>query len=85
MREPSLRNGNKAVELARRANAQTGGENPVFLHTLAAAYAETGQFADAIRTAKKAIELARAAGRQDLFEQLNREMKRYEAGLPCRG
>jgi hypothetical protein len=33
---------------------------------------------------QKAIELSRAAGRQDLVEELEGELKRYEAGLPCR-
>jgi protein O-mannosyl-transferase len=80
--QASLRDGNKAVELARQANALAGGENPIFLHTLAAACAESGQFSEAISTAQKARELARAAGRQDLAAQLNNELKRYEAGLP---
>jgi len=35
--QASLRNGNKAVELAQRANQLTGGESPTFLTTLAAA------------------------------------------------
>ena len=42
--QASLRNGNKAVELARQANELTGGKNPIILHTLAAAFAEAGQF-----------------------------------------
>jgi protein O-mannosyl-transferase len=82
--DASLRNGNQAVELARRANELSGGGNPLILHTLAAAFAETGKFSDAIRTAQKAIDLARAAGQQDLAAQLNGELRRYEAGLPCR-
>jgi tetratricopeptide (TPR) repeat protein len=77
-----LRNGGKAVELAERANQLTGGENPVILHTLAAAYAEVGRFSDAMRSAQKAIEWAQAAGRKDLAEQFNGELKLYEAGLP---
>jgi tetratricopeptide (TPR) repeat protein len=80
--QASLRNGNKAVELAQRANQLTGGENPVILHTLAAAYAEVGRFSDARRSAQKAIELAQAAGQKDLAGQLNGELKLYEAGLP---
>jgi tetratricopeptide (TPR) repeat protein len=80
--EASLRDGQKAVELARQANELTGGKNPVILHTLAAALAETGRFDDARRAVQKAIELAPAAGRQDLAGQLNDELKRYEAGLP---
>jgi len=80
--QASLRNGAQAVALARQANELTGGGNPIILHTLAAALAETGQFDDAKRTAQKAVELARAAGRQDLVEQFNGELKRYETGFP---
>jgi len=79
---PALRNGRKAVELATQANALTSGENPIFLHTLAAAFAEAGRFGDAAQSAQKAMELARAAGQQDLAEHLNDELKRYEAKLP---
>jgi tetratricopeptide (TPR) repeat protein len=80
--QASLRNGGKAVELAERANQLTGGENPLILHTLAAAYAEAGRFSDAIQSAQKANELAQAAGQQNLARQLNGELKLYEAGLP---
>jgi tetratricopeptide (TPR) repeat protein len=80
--EASLRNGRQAVELARQANDLTGGKNPVILHTLAAAFAEAGQFSEAIRTAQTAIQLARAAGQPDLAASLNDELKRYQAGLP---
>jgi tetratricopeptide (TPR) repeat protein len=82
--EASLRNGGKAVELARQVNALTGGNNPVVLQTLAAALAETGRFGDARETVHKAIELARTAGQQDLAKKLNSELQRYEAGLPWR-
>ncbi len=80
--QASLRNGDKAVQLARQANELAGGKNPVILGTLAAAFAETGRFGDAVQSAQKAIELARAAGRQDLAGKLNGELRRYEAGLP---
>jgi len=80
--QASLRNGDKAVALAQRANQLTGGENPTILYTLAAAYAEAGRFSDAMRSAQKAIELAQAEGRQDMVEQLNSELKLYEMGLP---
>jgi hypothetical protein len=81
--DASLRNGAKAVELARQANEQSGGSNPGILDTLAAALAEAGRFSDATQTAQKAMELAQAAGQQDLVEELKGELKRYEAGLPC--
>ena len=40
--EAGLRNGTKAVALAEQARLSTSGNNPVILHTLAAAYAESG-------------------------------------------
>jgi tetratricopeptide (TPR) repeat protein len=80
--QASLRDGNKAVELAQRANQLAGGKNPVFLHTLAAACAEAGRFGDAIQNIQKAIELARASGQPGLVEQLSGELELYEAGLP---
>jgi Flp pilus assembly protein TadD len=80
--QASLRNGDKAVQLARQANELAGGKNPVILGTLAAAFAEAGRFGDAVQSAQKAIDLARAAGRQDLAGKLNGELQRYEAGLP---
>jgi len=78
----SLRNGEKAVQLARQANELAGGKSPVILGTLAAALAETGQFGEARESAQKAIELARAAGQKNLVEQFNRELQRYEARFP---
>jgi protein O-mannosyl-transferase len=80
--QASLRNGDKAVELARQANELSGGKNPAFLGTLAAAFAEAGRFGDAVPAAQKAMALARATGQQGLAEQLDRELKQYEAGLP---
>jgi tetratricopeptide (TPR) repeat protein len=82
--DASLRNGQKAVELAQQANELSGGSDPSILDTLAAALAEAGRFGDATRTAQKAMELARAAGQQNLVKELDGELKRYEAGLPCR-
>jgi tetratricopeptide (TPR) repeat protein len=82
--DASLRNGAKAVELARHANELSGGADPVLLGTLAAAFAEAGRFSDATQTAQKAMELARAAGRQDLVEELQGKLNRYQAGLPWR-
>jgi tetratricopeptide (TPR) repeat protein len=80
--QASLRNGDKAVQLARRANELAGGTNPVVLGTLAAAFAEAGQFGDARRSAQEAIALARAAGRPEMVRQLNDELQLYEAGRP---
>jgi len=80
--EASLRNGSKAVELARRANALTGGENPAILRTLAAAFAEAGRFPEAMETAQRALRLAGAQSNTGLAGALQSEMKLYKAGLP---
>jgi Tfp pilus assembly protein PilF len=80
--EAPLRDGNKAVALARQANELTGGENPVILNTLAAAYAEAGRFAEALETARRALALAGAQSNSRLAGQLQYEMKLYQAGSP---
>jgi hypothetical protein len=55
---PELRNGRQAVQLASKAVELTGQQEPVLIGTLAAAYAEDGQFAKAVETAKKARNIA---------------------------
>lgn len=52
------RNGKQAVEMATKACELTDWTQADFIATLAAAYAETGNFADAIHWQKRAIELA---------------------------
>lgn len=80
----AIRNGARAVQLAEQASKGTAGKNPVVLRTLAAAYAETGQFDNARRTAQMALELTRAAGRQALAAELAAELKTYQSGVPLR-
>jgi len=80
--EASLRNGNKAVELARQANGLTGGNNLRVLHTLAAALAEAGRFSEAVETAQRALQLAGAQSNTSLAGQLQLELKLYQAGSP---
>jgi hypothetical protein len=50
------------------------------LHTLAAAYAECGQFNEAVQSVTKAIELARTTDQSGMAEQFRSELKIYEAG-----
>jgi tetratricopeptide (TPR) repeat protein len=80
--QASLRNGNEAVELARQANALTGGENPAILHTFAAALAEAGRFSEAVETAQRALHLAEAQSNTRLAGALQSELKLYQAGSP---
>jgi tetratricopeptide (TPR) repeat protein len=65
----SLRNGSQAVALMEKANQLSSGKDPKVLRTLAAAYAEAGQFDDAIATAQKAIALARQNGETNVLEK----------------
>jgi protein O-mannosyl-transferase len=53
-----LRNGKEAIELAQRAERISGGKDPDVLDTLAAAYAEVGNFPEALATARKALDLS---------------------------
>jgi tetratricopeptide (TPR) repeat protein len=80
--QSSLRNGGRAVELARQANGLTGGENPVVLRTLAAACAEAGRYSEAVETAQHALRLAQAQSNTALAGALESELKLYQAGSP---
>ena len=80
--EASLRDGAKAVKLARHANALTGGENPDILHILAAALAEAGQFPEALETAQHVLHLAEAQSNPRMAGQIQHEVELYQTGRP---
>src|SRR5882724_5322431 len=82
--DASVRNGPKAVELAGQADRLVGGTNTLVLRTLAAAYAENGEFANAIRTAQSAMELARMHGEDSLTTDLVQQIALYRLGMPYR-
>ncbi len=80
--QASLRDGNKAVELAQRANQLTGGGNPAVLGTLAAAFAEAGRFPEAVATAQRALQMAETQSNPALADALRSQLKLYQAGVP---
>ncbi len=82
--DASLRNGPKAVELAGQADRLVGGTNTLVLRTLAAAYAENGEFANAVRTARSAMQLARMHGEDSLTADLDQQIALYQLGMPYR-
>src|SRR6266436_4979077 len=82
--DASIRDGAKAVELARQAVSLSGGREPVFFRTLAAAYAETGRSSEAITTTKQAIMTATIQGKAGLAHVLNEDVELYRAHVPLR-
>src|SRR6476620_11399054 len=82
--DASVRNGPKAVQLAKQADRVVGGTNTLVLRTLAAAYAENGEFANAIRTAQSAMQLARMQGEDSLTTDLVEQIALYRLGMPYR-
>ncbi|HEX3625548.1 MAG TPA: tetratricopeptide repeat protein [Verrucomicrobiae bacterium] len=82
--DSKLRDGPEAARLAMHAVALTGKNDPSTLDTLAAAYAETGQFTDADTTAKVAVQIANAAADTNLARQIQSRLKLYQAQQPYR-
>ena len=82
--DDSLRDGPKAVQLAEQALRISGDRIPIIFRTLAAAYAETGRFSEAIQTAQHGIELANNRGNPALASELQSSIYLYEGGKPLR-
>jgi tetratricopeptide (TPR) repeat protein len=79
-----IRDGRKAVALARRANELTGGQNPIIGVTLAAAYAEAGRFPEAVIAAEAARQVANDSGNLRLAQAINDYVQLYRSGQPFR-
>lgn len=79
-----IRDGRKAVALARRANELTRGQNPIIGVTLAAAYAEAGRFSEAVIAAEAARQVANDSGNPRLAEAINGYVQLYRSGQPFR-
>ena len=76
-----MRDGQSAVSFAEKALAGGHRHDPNILDTLAAAYAEAGQFTNAVNTQKEAIALLKdEESKRDYASRL----KLYEANLPYR-
>ncbi len=82
--EDSIRDGRHAVELAEKAFRISGGKIPMIYKVLAAAYAESGRFADAIETAQRGGELAASQGNPALAAELERNVALYQSGRRLR-
>lgn len=82
--DPALRNGTEAVELASKAQDLSTGRDPIVLDTLAAAYAENGQFLRALTFANRAFDLAIERKDQSLADAIRSRILLYGSNLPYR-
>jgi protein O-mannosyl-transferase len=82
--DPAVRNGDEALALAGRAVQATSGREPVALLTLADAYAAKGLFAEAIRQAQIAAQLATAAQNAGVVTLARERIATYQQGTTVR-
>ena len=79
-----FRNGARAIQLAEQADEYSGKRNPIFIRTLAAAHAESGDFDEAIKTAERALKVSLAQGESALANDLRLDIDLYRLRLPRR-
>ncbi len=82
--ENEVRDGNRALELAQKAYGTGAARNPMVFRVLAAAYAETGQYQNAIETAQEGAQRAEAEGRSAVAELLGADLALYRQNIPLR-
>jgi hypothetical protein len=75
-----LRNGKEAVQLATRAVGLTDYRVPHLIVTLAAAYAETGDFSHAAELADTAHALALVTGQNEIAAESDKLLTLYSSG-----
>jgi len=77
-----IRNGAEAVRLAEKACKITKRQNTEMLDTLAAAYAETGRFDEAIKTTEEIRVLALSTHDTAMADTARQRMELYQNGKP---
>lgn len=82
--DAKLRNGAEALDLAENNIARYHDQVPLFVDTLAAAYAEVGRYDEAVTTARHARELAEKAGDDKLVQSISARLSCYESRQPAR-
>jgi hypothetical protein len=78
-----VRDGRRALEMVQTLASR----QPLTIdlaETMAMASAEVGQYRAAVQSQRQALDAAERARRQDIVERLTDNLKRYEAGRPCR-
>lgn len=80
-----VRNGQRALELAKKACEMTEYKKSYILSTLAAAYAETGDFDKAVEWSQKSIDMAQDDENvRDRVDELKKELEAYQKKQPYR-
>ncbi|HEY2713468.1 MAG TPA: tetratricopeptide repeat protein [Chthoniobacterales bacterium] len=82
--EDSVRDGETALQLARRASRAAAEGAFTTYRVLGAAYAETHDFDDAVNTAREGAQRAEARDQPSMAELLRSDLKFYEGGIPLR-
>ncbi len=79
-----LRDGQEAVRLAEHACALTKRTDPILLATLATAYAETGNFSEAINTIQESLSKARSSSNKDAIALDEKLLSFFQSNTPIR-
>lgn len=80
-----VRSGERALELAKKACEMTEYKKSYILSTLAAAYAETGDFDKAVEWSQKSIDMAQDDENvRDRIDELKKELESYKKKQPYR-
>jgi protein O-mannosyl-transferase len=82
--EAAIRNGNEALELAKRAFRTASDRNLMTYRVLAAAYAETARFSAAIKATEEGAQRAEAQNQFSFARLLQGDLSVYEQGAPLR-
>lgn len=82
--DAAVRNGAEAVDFAKRAVELTKGADAIALDVLGSAYAETGQFAEAIASVEKAMKLVKSQDDVQFAGDLEARLTLYRARKPFR-
>lgn len=79
-----IRDSRDAIQFAKRACELTQNQQPATLTTLSVAYADAGQFSEAIATAQRAFTLATKAGQKEIAATDAILLKLYQSQQPFR-
>ena len=83
-RDDRLRDGARAVELARGAVQTSDGRDPAAREALAAGLAETGDFANAVRSVERLLSDEEVTLPETMIQRLKGQLEHYRRGQPFR-